>query len=167
MYDEQLGQRWDLMSQTATLRQDYTELTVLFVGSPAVDLEAACDAECTRPVDIEVVTDGRAAIQRLTATSDPSASRTRPDLVLLQCDFELPDGMTVLHAIKSSPRLRATPVVVLDPGDTDIERTYRTGGNAHVNTPDTIEEYVDLVHSITRFWFEWAQYPAESLYSDT
>jgi CheY-like chemotaxis protein len=155
------------MPHVATPQQTQRELTVLFVGSPSVDLQAACDSECTRPVDIDVVTDGRAAIQRLTATGDPSASRTRPDLVLLQCDFELPDGMTVLHAIKSSPRLRATPVVVLDPDDTDSEGTYRTGGNAHVSTPDTTEDYVDLVRSITRFWFEWAQYPAESLYSDT
>jgi len=155
------------MPHVATPQRTQRALTVLFVGSPSVDLEAACDSACTRPVDIDVVTDGRAAIQRLTATSDPSASRRRPDLVLLQCDFELPDGMTVLHAIKSSPRLETTPVVVLDPDDTDIERTYRTGGNAHVSTPETSEGYVDLVRSITRFWFEWAQYPAESLYSDT
>jgi len=155
------------MPHVATSQQTQQELTVLFVGAPSVDLQAACDSERTRPVDIEVATDGRAAIQRLIAASESPTEYTRPDLVLLQCDFELPDGMTVLHAIKSSPRLRATPVVVLDPGDTDIERTYRTGGNAHVSTPDTIEEYVDLVRSITRFWFEWAQYPAESLYSDT
>ncbi|WP_253737549.1 hypothetical protein [Halohasta salina] len=155
------------MSQTATLRQDHTELTVLFVGSPTVDLEATCDAECTRPVDIDVVADGRAAIRRLTAASESPTAYPRPDLVLLQCDFELPDGMTVLHAIKSSPRLETVPVVVLDPNDTGVEPTYEAGGNAYVTTPHTAEEYVDLVRSITRFWFEWAQYPAESLYSDT
>jgi len=155
------------MVYSDTSTQSLRALRVLFVGAPPIDFQGACDSSCSRPVDIDVVTDGRAAIQRLTATSDPSASRMRPDLVLLQCDFELPDGMTVLHAIKSSPRLETTPVVVLDPDDTDIERTYRTGGNAHVSTPDTTEGYVDLVRSITRFWFEWAQYPAESLYSDT
>ena len=53
-----------------------------------------------------------------------------------------------------------------------IGRIHRIGQDREVyvfNTAlkDTIEEYVDLVRSITRFWFEWAQYPAESLYSDT
>lgn len=155
------------MPYTDSSVQSPRELRVLFVGAPPVDLQDACDSSCSRPVDIDTVADGQAAIQRLAATSGPAASRTRPDIVLLQCDFELPDGMTVLHAIKSSPRLETTPVVVLDPDDTDIERTYRTGGNAHVSSPDTTEGYVDLVRSLTRFWFEWAQYPAESLCSDT
>jgi len=154
------------MSQTTTLRQDHTELTVLFVGSPTVDIEAACDSACDRPVDIEVVTDGRAALQRLTAASESLTEYPRPDLVLLQCDFELPDGITVLHAIKSSPRLDTVPVVVLDPDDSAAETAYETGGNAYVKTPHTTEEYVDLIRSITQFWVEWVQYPAESLYSD-
>jgi len=155
------------MPHVATSQQTQRELTALFVGSPSADLQEACDSERTRPVNIEVATDGRAAIQRLVAASESPTKYSQPDLVLLRCDFELPDGMTVLHAIKSSPRLRATPVVVLDPDDTNIEQTYRAGGNAHVSTPETTEEYVDLVRSITRFWFGWAQYPAESLYSDT
>jgi len=154
------------MSKTATVRQDHTELTVLFVGSPTVDIEAVCDAECSRSVDIEVVTDGRAALRRFTASSESPTEYTRPDLVLLQCDFELPDGMTVLHAIKSSPLLDTVPVIVLDPDDTGVEPTYEAGGNAYVKTPQTAEEYVDLVCSIREFWFEWAQYPTESLYSD-
>ena len=120
---------------------------MLFVGSPSVDLQAACDSERTRPVDIEVATDSRVAIQRLIAASESPTEYTRPDLVLRQCDFELPDGMTVLDAITSSPRLRATPVVVLDPDDTATTWTYRPGGNAHVSTPGTIEEYVDSVRS--------------------
>ncbi len=154
------------MSQTTTFRQDHTELTVLFVGSPTVDIEAACDSASVRSVDIEVVTDGRAALQRLTAASESPSEYARPDLVLLQCDFELPDGMTILHAIKSSPQLGTVPVVVLDPDDTDAEAIYETGGNAYVRTPRTAEEYVDLIGSIGEFWFGWVQYPTESLCSD-
>lgn len=154
------------MSQTATFGQDHTELTVLFVGSPTVDIEAACGSASVRSVDIEVVTDGRAALQRLTAASESPNEYARPDLVLLQCDFELPDGMTILHAIKSSPQLDTVPVIVLDPDDCDAETAYETGGNAYVKTPQTAEEYADLIGSIGEFWFEWAQYPAESLYSD-
>jgi len=145
---------------------DCGELDVLFVGTPPIDLQQTYDDVYTDPVDIDVVTDGRAAIRRLTAASESPTEYSRPDLVLLQCDFELPDGMTVLHAIKSSPRLKTMPVVVLDPDDCDAETAYGTGGNAYVRTPHTTEEYVDLIGAIEDFWFEWAQYPAESLYSD-
>ena len=128
-----------------------------------VDIQSACESECDQPIRIDVVTDGRTAIQRLTTTSDPATDQPQPDLVLLQCDFELPNGMTVLHAIKSSPRLGSMPVVVLDTDDASVKRTYKTGGNAHVKTPDTPNGYVDLVASIIRFWIEWAEYPAENL----
>lgn len=151
------------MAPTITQKQDDEELRVLFVGTPLIHLQEIC-AESRRSVDIDVVADGRTAIRRLADASESSADHTRPDLVLLQCDFELPDGMTVLHAIKSSPRLETLPVIVLTP-DEDAETTYETGGNAYVRTPHTAEEYVDLISSIARFWFEWAQYPAESLCS--
>ena len=143
------------------------ELTVLFVGTPHIELAGTHDESRTHPVDIDVVTDGRAAIQRLTAASESPTESPRPDLVLLQCDFELPDGMTVLHAIKSSPLLDTVPVVVLDPDDTGGEPTYEAGGNAYIRTPHTAEEYAELIRSIEQFWFEWAAYPGESLYSDT
>lgn len=155
------------MSHVVSPKQDHETLTVLFVGTPMVDIQAACESECDQAISIDVVTDGRTAIQRLTTTSDPAAGQPQPDLVLLQCDFELPNGMTVLHAIKSSPRLGSMPVVVLDTDNAAVERTYETDGNAHVKTPDTPGGYVDLVESITRFWFEWAEYPAEYLSSDT
>mgnify|MGYP006288196147 CR=1 FL=1 len=155
------------MTASATRTVDCGEVAVLFVGTPPIDLQQTYDDVYTDPVDIEVVTDGRAALQRLTATSESPTEYAQPDLVLLQCDFELPDGMTVLHAIKSSPQLATVPVVVLDSDTGDAETIYDTGGNAYVKTPHTAEEYADLIRSITEFWFEWAQYPSEYLSSDT
>jgi len=152
-----------LVTLPAVRTTDGGELVVLFVGTPPIDLQQACRDICTDPVDIDVVTDGRAAIRRLTASSTSPTAYPRPDLVLLQCDFELPDGMTVLHAIKSSPQLGAVPVVVLDTDDCDAETAYETGGNAYLKAPQTTEEYVDLIGSIEEFWFDWAQYPAEYL----
>ena len=153
------------MGYSGSSAQSLRPLRVLFVGAPPIDLQATCDSSCSRPVDIDVVDDGKTAINRLTDTSEPSVDNPDPDLILLQCDFELPDGLTVLHAIKSSPRLNTVPVVVLNP-DEDAELTYSTGGNAHVKTPQTVAEYTDLIDSVGQFWFEWAQYPGESLYSD-
>jgi hypothetical protein len=146
--------------------QSRRALRVLFVGTPPIDLQAVCSSSCNRPVDIDIVNDGKAAIQRLADSGASAADHVEPDLILLQCDFELPDGLTVLHAIKSSPRLNAVPVIVLDP-DEDAGITYKTGGNAHVKPPQTVAGYTDLIDSIGTFWFEWARYPAESLCTDT
>lgn len=156
-----------LVTHTTVPTTDGGKLVILFVGTPLIDLKQACGDLCTDPVDVEVITDGRAALRRLTAASESPTEYPQPHLVLLQCDFELPDGMTVLHAIKSSPHLDTMPVVVLDPDDCAAESTCEIGGNAYVRTPHTAEEYIELIRSITQFWFEWVQYPAEYLYSDT
>lgn len=142
------------------------ESHVLFVGTPQVDLTAICAELEAHSVSIDVVTDGRAALKRLIAVSDSPGDHHPPDLILLQLDFTLPDGQTVLQAIKSSPRLTQLPVVVLDPSEGDGKLTYETGGNAHVQLPRTAEGYADRINSIVRFWFEWAQYPAMCLYPD-
>lgn len=146
--------------------QSRRTLQVLFVGTPPIDLQAVCSSSCSRLVNINVVDDGKTAIKWLADSGEPPADQMKPDLILLQCDFELPDGLTVLHAIKSSPRLNTVPVVVLD-SDEDAEITYKNGGNAHVKPPQTVAGYTDLIDSIGTFWFEWARYPAESLSTDT
>ena len=136
-------------------------ITILFIGAPPVDLQAICDRSCDRPVEVDVVPDGRAAIRWLTAASESSTGDALPDLVLLQCDFELPDGMTILHAIKSSPYLTMVPVVVIDPDDR-TDAVYTCNGNTHVRMPHTAEEYTDLIGSIGQFWLDWVRYPAVS-----
>lgn len=145
---------------------DATESRVLFVGTPHVDLTAICTDIEGDAISIDVVTDGQAALKRLMTASDSPGEQQLPDLILLQLDFALPDGQTVLHAVKSSPRLTQLPVVMLDPTEGDGTKAYQSGVNAHVQVPQTAEAYTDCIHSILQFWFEWAQYPATCLYPD-
>jgi CheY-like chemotaxis protein len=145
--------------------RDIRPIKLLFVGVPPVDLQAICDRSCSRPVDVDVVADGQTAIQRLTAAGERPTDDARPDLILLQYGFELPDGMTVLHAIKSSPYLTTVPVIVIDP-DRRMDTTDKPSGNAHLRTPHTAEEYAGLIASIGQFWLEWVRYPAVSYSSN-
>lgn len=154
------------MARPVAAEQDRRELTVLFVGTPPIDLQQVCEDSCTHSVDIDVVADGRQAIQRLTDASSSPTDGELPDLVLLEFGFTLPDGTTVLHAIKSSPRLGTIPVVVLTAEIRDAETAYAYGANAHVTKPDTPETYGELIDSIEQFWFGWAAFPTEYLYSD-
>lgn len=153
------------MTHPSPAHQTTDRVSVLFVGSPPVDLEAACASDRKRAVDIDIVSDGRAALTRLTAVSASPCDES-PDLVLVQCDFELPDGLTLLGAIKTSPRLNTLPVVVLDPDATEAGRAYQLGGNAYVPLPDSTAEYTALIDSLTAFWVGHAQYPGECLYSN-
>ena len=145
---------------------DTVDSRVLFVGTPKVDLAAICTESAADAVSVDVVADGQAALKQLTAASETPDEHQLPELVLLQLDFRLPDGQTVLQAIRASPRLEQLPVVVLDPDDSDNTQIYQAEGNAYVPLPQTPAEYTECIGSILRFWFEWARYPATCLYPD-
>ncbi len=145
-------------------------ISVLFAGTPSVDLRET-DALRSHSVDVEIAGDGREAIRRLTAASMSPADDTMPDLVLMKFGFRSPDGPTVLHAIKSSPRPGSVPVVVLDAGEGGVagangKRAHGHAANARVRVPETTEGYANLLDRIGQFWADWARYPAKCLFAD-
>lgn len=147
-------------------RPNRNEFAILFVGTPRIDIEAAVRSSCSCPVTVDVVTDGRDGVRWLIKASETTTDRSLPDMILLELGGELPNGETVLYAIKSSPRLETIPIVVLTAEESDAGTAYDYGGNAHVTIPNSAEAYTELARSIGQFWFEWAQYPSESLFTD-
>lgn len=122
-----------------------------------------------RSVSVSVVPNGRQAIDRLSAGSDEATDEPLPRLIVLDLAVESVDALTVLDAVKSSPRLGEMPVVVLtDGGDDgiDVQQAYDMGANAHVTKPDDTEAYVATIEQLACFWFEWVTFPPENLYAD-
>jgi CheY-like chemotaxis protein len=76
--------------------------------------------------------------------------------VLLLLDLKMPkvDGLDVLRQIKSDPRLRTIPVVILTSSceEEDLVRSYNLGVNAYVVKPVEFGEFVDAVKAIGAFW---------------
>jgi CheY-like chemotaxis protein len=141
------------------------ERTVLFVGTEPIPPDTVSDSFEDYPVTVDVVTDGEQAIERLTETA-ASTDDGVPDLIVLGGGFESPDWTTLLNAIKSSPRLEPVPTVVVTADETDATIVTEHGGNAHVTAPECRDACADLLGSFSRFWFEWAQFPSESLSAD-
>jgi CheY-like chemotaxis protein len=158
----------DGLNQTTVSERSQNKegLTVLFVGTPPVDIEKALRASSSRPMTVAVVGNGREAIQWLSKAGETTTVRSRPDLIVLQFGFRSPDGKTLLVAIKSSPYLRTVPVVVLTTDDADTKAVYEYDGNARVAAPSSREDYGKLIQSIGQFWFKWVRYPPECLFAE-
>ena len=79
----------------------------------------------------------------------------RPDLILLDLNLPRMDGREVLAAIKSDPKLKTIPVVVLTTSraEQDVLRSYELQANCYITKPVDLEQFIAVVRSIEDFWF--------------
>ncbi len=77
-----------------------------------------------------------------------------PRLVLLDLNLPKVGGLEVLREIKSNPRTRSLPVVVLSSStqDKDIVRSYDLGVNSYVSKPVRFEEFANVVAQMGLYW---------------
>lgn len=106
---------------------------------------------------IEVATDGEKAIAALNDCSD-----SIPSCVLL--DIKLPSisGFEVLTWIRSQPRFKRLPVIMLTSSllPADINRAYDLGANSYLVKPPELESLVALARTIDLYWLRTNTPPA-------
>jgi len=104
-------------------------------------------------LDLATVEDGEQALAFLRAERG-YASRTRPDLVLLDLNLPRLDGRKVLAEMKSDPSLRRIPVIVLttSTAQADIAECYDLHANCYIAKPVDFERFETVVKAIRDFW---------------
>jgi len=89
--------------------------------------------------------------------------RQHPKVVLL--DLKLPkiDGLEVLRAIKSDPKTRTIPVVILTSSaeQRDLVASYEHGVNSYIVKPVDFEEFSQTMSELGGYWLLLNQRPHE------
>jgi two-component system response regulator len=110
-----------------------------------------------------VVRDGAEAIDFLFSEGQ-YAGRTpeNPRVVLLDLKLPKVSGTEVLHRIKSDPRTKSIPVVVLTSSneERDILESYRLGANSYILKPVDFEQFTSSVKQLGLYWLLVNQAPA-------
>ena len=77
-----------------------------------------------------------------------------PALVLLDLKMPKVDGLEVLRHIKTDPRFKMIPVVMLTSSreEQDLIRSYELGVNAYVVKPVAFGEFMSAVKQLGGFW---------------
>lgn len=77
-----------------------------------------------------------------------------PRLILLDLKLPKVDGHEVLARLKSDPRTRAIPVVVLTSSreEMDLLRAYQTGSNSFVVKPVEFDAFTEAVRQLGLYW---------------
>jgi two-component system, response regulator len=137
---------------------------ILLVEDNADDLELAMRA-LTRHVSadrIAVARDGVQALAYLFGEADVSKPLLDPALVLLDVRLPRLGGLDVIRRLRSVPRTRLLPIVLLTSSaePSDILDAYTAGANAYVRKPIAFERFVDTIDTITAFWLDVNVSPA-------
>jgi two-component system response regulator len=111
-------------------------------------------------VNLDVVMDGVEALRYLKKEGSYWEKNT-PDLVLLDLNLPKRDGREVLEEIKTDPKLRRMPVVILTTSNAeqDIEKSYNLYVNCYINKPVDFDKFFDIIQKIEEFWLKTAILP--------
>ena len=143
-----------------------TEVDILLVEDNQDDCELALRALRRERLanNIFIVRDGEQALNFLFC-SGVYADRTfdhPPKLVLLDLKLPKVNGMEVLKQVKSDPRTRHIPVVVLTSSkeERDLAASYNLGANSYIQKPVDFEQFRQTVRSTGLYWLVINERPA-------
>ena len=118
-----------------------------------VDLTRESLDEIKLSYELQVASNGEEALRFLRRQGE-HADAARPDLVLLDLNLPRLSGREVLAEVKGDPVLRRIPVVVLSSSRSaeDIALCYELHANCYITKPVGLEQFIDVMLSIKRFW---------------
>jgi two-component system response regulator len=136
-------------------------LHILLVEDNPGDVRLTREAldESGRPYRLSVAADGVKALEFLRQSS--ANRQNRPDIILLDWNLPRMDGKEVLREIKSDPRWRSIPVVVLTTSQAhaDITRAYDLQANCFISKPVDVLQFFRIISDVEDFWTSTATLP--------
>ena len=138
---------------------------ILIVEDTPEDLELALRAlrKANLTNRIQIARDGAEAMEFIFAEGKHSGRKIEdgPKVVLLDLKIPKIDGMEVLRRIKSDPRTKTIPVVVLTSSkeQKDVVESYQLGVNSYIVKPVNFERFAAAVQDLGMYWLLLNQPP--------
>lgn len=142
-------------------------LEILLVEDNPNDVELALHALRKNNLAnrIEVARDGAEALDLIfgNGANAESSKHYRPKVILLDLKLPKVDGLEVLKRLKSDPKTRSIPVVVMTSSreECDIVKSYELGVNSYIVKPVDFEQFTMAVRQLGLYWLLMNQLPSE------
>lgn len=141
------------------------EVEILLVEDNQDDLELALHAlkKGNLANKIDVARDGEEALDYLFCRGnfETRSFETPPRVVLLDLKLPKVDGLEVLRALKSDPRTKSIPVVVMTSSkeQRDLVEGYKLGVNSYIQKPVDFTEFREIIGKLGFYWLVINQAP--------
>ncbi|MCL4140106.1 UNVERIFIED_CONTAM: hypothetical protein GTU68_040456, partial [Idotea baltica] len=113
-----------------------------------------------------VTSDGAEAIDYLSQTGaySDTSSAPKPDLALIDLNMPGIDGRELLRTLRSDPRFKTLPVIVLTTSSNprDVAEIYELGANSYIVKPRVFDELLETLDIVQRYWFQLVELPPSS-----
>lgn len=131
---------------------DYTEILLVEDNPKDVELTVHAFKRNNLANDLRVARDGQEALDIL--FGEGSEKRSVPKLVLLDLKLPKVPGLEVLKRLKSDPRTKAIPVVVLTSSseERDVVESYNLGVNSYLQKPVDFGAFVESAKLLGMYW---------------
>lgn len=100
--------------------------------------------------------DGAQALDFIFGTGEYSGRNINnaPKVILLDLKMPKVTGLEVLEKIKSDPRTKTIPVVILTSSaeDPDIKKSYELGANSYIVKPVEFDNFAKTVSDLGLYW---------------
>lgn len=102
-------------------------------------------------IDLEIASDGEEAIEYLTEWE-----KGKPTPIVILLDLKLPkiSGLEVLKQLKTHPKYKLLPVVILTSSNEmlDIQQAYELGANSYILKAIDYDQFSSAISLIHRYW---------------
>ena len=131
---------------------------ILLVEDDPNDVELTLRAFRKNPLgnEVVVVNDGIEALDYLCGTGAHAGrdASDQPQVVLLDLNLPVIDGLEVLRRIRAEERFRRLPIVILTSSDEDSDKLtgYGLGANSYVRKPVDFKQFSEAVVRLGLYW---------------
>ena len=142
----------------------YQQVEILLVEDSSADAEMTLRTLKKRGIanTVEWVRNGVEALDFLFCENAYAGRPSgHPRMVLLDLKMPLMDGLQVLERMKSDPRTKTIPVVMMTSSreEGDLLASYRLGVNSYVVKPVDFADFADMVSQVGIDWMISNQTP--------
>ncbi len=138
--------------------KQYNPVDILLVEDNPNDAELTIRALKKQNLvnNVFVVEDGVQALDFIFCRGDYSEQKLNKPPKVIFLDLKLPklNGLEVLKVLKSDPKTKSIPVVVVSSSkeDPDIKKAYELGANSYVVKPLDFEDFTQAISKVGLYW---------------